>query len=175
MIDSAYRYNSVARTLHWLIAVLVILNIVGGLFHDEIGGAIPVMPLHKATGITVLFLTLFRIYWRYAHTPPPLPGHMPGWEKLAAHATHYVFYGLLLIMPLSGWIMSSAGSRPLTWFWLFDIPKFGVTKDDAIVSISGGAHEVLGYLFAVLVVIHVAAALRHHFLLKDDVLRRMAG
>ncbi|MGV3769412.1 MAG: cytochrome b [Sphingobium phenoxybenzoativorans] len=173
--DHTVRYSQVARWLHWTIALLVIFNIVGGIFHDALGKAFPVMPLHKAAGITILFLTLARIVWRLSHPAPPLPSAMPAWEKLAANATHFAFYALLLIVPLTGWIMTSAGDRPLTWFWLFDIPKFGVTKGEAVVDISRGGHGVLGLLFGLLALLHIGAALRHHFVLKDGVLRRMTG
>ncbi|WP_336958601.1 cytochrome b [Sphingobium aquiterrae] len=170
------RYSTVARWLHWIIGILVILNIVGGLGHDAMEGLpIPIMPLHKAAGITVLFLTLVRIGWRFTHRAPTLPAEMPLWEKGAAHATHAIFYILLLLVPLTGWIMVSAGTRPLDWFGLFPIPKFAVTKGDAIVGLSGEGHEILGIAFGVLAVLHIAAALRHHFILKDGVLRRMLG
>lgn len=166
-------YTRIARLLHWTIGVLVILNILGGFFHDAIGKAFPVMPLHKAAGITILGLTLVRIGWRLANPPPPLPPNMPAWERSAARATHLAFYGLLLAMPITGWIMSSANERPLTWFWLFDIPKFNVIKGDAIFGISHEGHEVLGILFATLALLHIGAALRHHLVLKDGILRRM--
>ena len=169
------RYNQVARWLHWTIALLVIFNILGGLFHDALGKLFPVMPLHKAAGITILFLTLARIAWRLSHPAPPLPAAMPAWEKLTANLTHLAFYALLLIVPLTGWIMTSAGDRPLTCFWLFDIPKFGVTKQDAIYGLSHESHELLGLLFGALALLHIGAALRHHFVLKDGVLRRMLG
>tara|TARA_R110000868_G_scaffold40067_3_gene138870 strand:- start:452 stop:991 length:540 start_codon:yes stop_codon:yes gene_type:complete len=169
------RYDSVARLLHWVIATLVILNIIGGLAHDALEGIVNVMPLHKSTGITVFFLTVLRIVWRLVNPPPPLPSNMASWEKAASHATHASFYLLMVLVPLTGWIMVSAGTRPLDWFGLFPIPKFGVTKGDAIVGISGEGHEILAILFGVLALIHIAAALRHHFLLKDTILRRMAG
>jgi cytochrome b561 len=168
-------YDAVSRWLHWIIAVLVIGNIIGGLFHDALGKMFPVMPVHKAVGITVLALTLVRIGWRFAHPLLPLPQEMPGWEKLAARLSHGLFYVLLLAVPLTGWIMVSAGDRPLNWFGLFDIPKFGVTKGDAIVGASRAGHEVLGITFAALALLHIAAALRHHFVLRDGILRRMLG
>jgi cytochrome b561 len=170
------RYTHVARWLHWTIGGLVIANILIGMFHDPLGKLFPgTMPVHKAIGVTVMFLTLIRIGWRLSHPPPPLPAAMPGWEKGAAHFMHWIFYALLLILPLTGWIMMSAGDRPLTWFWLFDIPKFAVTKGDAVVGISRATHEPLGLIFGALALIHIAAALRHHIVLKDSVLRRMLG
>jgi cytochrome b561 len=174
-LDQQLHYNRIARMLHWTIGLLVIANIMLGLFHDGLGGILPAMPVHKAIGVTVVFLTLIRIAWRFGHRPPPLPAAMPAWEKGAAHLTHLAFYALLLILPLTGWIMVSAGDRPLNWFWLFDIPKFAVTKADAFVGLSRATHEPLGLIFGALALIHIAAALRHHFVLKDNVLRRMLG
>jgi cytochrome b561 len=81
----------------------------------------------------------------------------------------------MLILPLTGWIMSSAGDRPLNWFFLFDVPKFGVDKGGALYGVSHEAHELLPWIWVMLIVLHIAAALRHHFVLKDDVLRRMIG
>ncbi|WP_336974049.1 cytochrome b [Sphingobium aromaticiconvertens] len=169
------RYTRVAQSLHWAIAILILCNLWLGFAHDSLPRAWPVMPVHKSIGLTVLALTLMRILWRLTHPVPPMLATMPPWEKLVAKVTHFAFYALLLIMPLTGWIMTSAGDRPLSWFFLFDVPKFGVTKGDAIVGVSSEGHEILGFLFATLIVLHVAAALRHHFVLKDATLRRMFG
>lgn len=168
------RYSLVARTLHWIMAVLILFNLWLGLAHDSLPRDWQVMPVHKSVGLTVLVLAIGRLLWRLMHRETPLPG-LPAWERLAAKLTHYSFYAFMLLVPLSGWIMTSAGNRPLNWFFLFDVPKFAVSKGDAIVGISGEAHEVLAYLWIALLVLHVAAALRHHFILKDNVLRRMLG
>lgn len=167
------RYSAFARALHWIMAGLVIANLILGFAHEALPADWKAMPVHKSIGLTVLALTLVRIAWRFTHPAPPLPATMPGWEKVAAHVTHFSFYALMLALPLTGWIMSSAGDRPLDWFFLFDVPKFAVTKTDAIVGISRGSHEPLGFIWAVLILIHIAAALRHHFVLKDGVFRRM--
>lgn len=169
------RYTTVARWLHWIIAIMVIGNIIGGLAHDALEDVLPVIPMHQAAGITILLLTLVRIGWRLSHPAPPLPAEMPGWEKVAAHATHFLFYALLLLVPISGWVMSSASDKPLTWFWLFPVPKFGVTREDALFDVAHEGHEIMGLLFGALALLHIAAALRHHFILKDGVLRRMLG
>jgi cytochrome b561 len=169
------RYNVVARALHWIIAILILFNLWLGFAHDSLPRQWQVMPVHKSVGLTVLSLTLLRILWRLTYKPPPLPAQMPGWEKLTANATHLAFYIFMMVMPLTGWIMSSAGNRPLYWFFLFDVPKFGVSKGDAVVAFSAETHEIVGFLWAALIALHVAAALRHHFILKDNVLRRMLG
>lgn len=167
------RYSLVARTLHWIMAILILFNLWLGIAHDSLPKNWQVMPVHKSVGLTVLALAAARLIWRLTHRPTPLPDALPAWERGAAKATHYAFYVFMLLVPLSGWIMTSAGSRPLSWFFLFDVPKFAVSKGDAIVGISGETHEILGYLWIALLILHVAAALRHHFILKDGVLRRM--
>lgn len=173
----AVRYGRVAIALHWSMAVLIIVNLIIGLFGDQIekmlGGTSPI-PLHKSIGLTVLGLALIRVAWRLAHKPPPLTaaGTSPIEHRIAG-GVHLLLYGLMIVMPLSGWIMSSAGKSPLSWFGLFAVPKFAVTRADPIVGASGATHHYLGFLLAALVVGHIAAALRHHFLLRDAVLRRM--
>jgi cytochrome b561 len=171
----AQRYNRGARLLHWVIALLIIANILIGIAHAYVNKDWPLIPLHKSIGLTVLALTVLRIVWRVTYRPPPLPAQMPGWEKGAAHGLHAVFYGLMLALPLTGWVMSSAGPYPLRWFNLFAVPKLAVSKGDALLAISHGSHGVLGLVFGVLIVLHMAAALRHHFVLRDGVLGRMLG
>lgn len=173
MTDDAAHYNRVARTLHWTIGVLVIGNIIGGIFHDPLGALFPVMPIHKSIGFIVLALSVLRLIWRLTHPAPPLPDHMPAWEKFAAHGLHWIFYALMIVMPMTGWVFSSAGDRPLQFFWLFDIPKLAVEKGSGLAQGTHNAHVVFGFSWAALLLIHVGAALRHHFILKDNVLHRM--
>ncbi|GAB4481749.1 MAG: cytochrome b [Erythrobacter tepidarius] len=173
-IAAAERYSRVARLLHWIIAVLILGNLAGGLLHDALEDVINLMPLHKASGMTVLALSLVRIAWRFTWRAPPHPAGMSGLEVLAAKATHVLFYVLMLAMPVTGWIMASAGKYPLSWFGLFDLPKLPVTRGSALYEIGHEGHELLGWMLLALVVLHVGAALRHHFILKDNVLRRMA-
>lgn len=168
------KYNSVARALHWVIAILVIANIAGGLLHDPLEDIVSLMPTHKAMGLTVLALTLVRIGWRFTWTRPPLPPTVTPFQRKASSAVHGLLYLLLLVMPLSGWVMTSAGKYPLSWFGLFSIPKFDLTQDDPAYGISHEMHEILGWVMLALVAIHVAAALYHHFVVKDAVLRQMA-
>ena len=171
-IDPATRYNATARTLHAIIALLVIGNLVGGLFQDDLPKTWNVIPLHKSIGLTILALSVARILWHFTWKTPVYKPPLKSSELLLARLVHGVFYALMLVMPLSGWIFSSAGKYPLAWFGV-PVPKFGVTKADPIVGLASEAHEILGYAMAALVILHIAAALRHHFLLKDKVLRRM--
>jgi cytochrome b561 len=172
-IDVNERYSRVAIAFHWTIAVLVIVNLIVGIGHDYVPALRAWMPGHKAIGITVLALTAARVAWRLAHRPPALPAGLPGWERQAAHTTHWALYALMVAMPLSGWLMVSGpeGRRPLEWFGLFPLPYLpasGATADAA-----HSAHGLLGWLMLALVALHIAAALRHHLVLRDGVLGRM--
>ena len=163
------RYSGVAIAFHWSIALLVIANLAIGL--------VPplrfLMSAHKAIGITILFATFGRLAWRLAHRAPPLPPGTAAWEKGAAHATHWGLYLLLIAMPLSGWAMvsGSAKRRPLDWFGAFDIPYLPVSG--AAGQVGHTMHGLFGWVMLALVGLHIAAALRHHLLLRDDVLLRM--
>jgi cytochrome b561 len=171
--NQAERYSHVAIAFHWTIAALVIFNIAVGLGHDPIPALRALMPAHKAVGISVLALTALRVVWRRAMRQPPLPVATPGWERGAAHATHWTLYLLLVLLPLSGWAMVSGpqGRRPLTWFGAFDLPYLPVASPTA--ESAAQAHGLLGWVMLALVLLHVAAALRHHLLLRDRVLARM--
>lgn len=171
-MTTAERYSRGAIAFHWSIAALIIFNLWLGLAHDSLPDDWKVMPVHKAVGVTILVLTVARIGWRFAHPAPPLPAHMPAWERLAANASHFVLYAFMLIMPLSGWAMvSGAKRRPLEWFGLFDIPYLPVS--DGVAGLGHEVHELLGWGFVALILLHAGAALRHHFLLRDNVLVRM--
>ncbi len=167
------RYTSVAIGLHWGIAALVIFNLVLGIGHDALPRDWQVMPVHKAVGITVLFLSIARLGWRLTHQPPAFAVGTAPWEKLLAKTVHWLFYALLIIVPLSGWMMVSGSDvrRPLTFFWLFDIPYLPVGK--AAGDFGHEAHEVLGLLMAGLAAIHILAALFHHLVRHDATLARM--
>ncbi|MEE4154230.1 MAG: cytochrome b [Erythrobacter sp.] len=167
------RYNRVARALHWVIAILVIGNLLTGLLNDALEDIVRVIPAHKAIGMTVLALTILRILWRLTWKHPAYPESVGAWEKSAARAVQFVFYFLMLAMPVSGWIMASAGKYPLSWFGLVDLPKLAVTRADPAYLVGREAHEILGWLFVALIALHVGAALRHHLILKDNVLQRM--
>ncbi len=169
----ADRYTGVAIALHWVIAALILINLYLGLAGDSLPKDWKVMPVHKAVGITVLALTLVRIGWRVAHPAPPLPAGMPAWERTAAKVNHFAFYALMMVLPLTGWAMVSGTDkrRPLDWFGVFDIPYLPVSK--AVGGVGHELHEVLGWAMLALVVLHVAAALKHHFVSRDTVLTRM--
>lgn len=169
----SFRYNSVARFFHAIIAVMVIFNLISGIGGDAIEDLWNPIPVHKGTGILILLLSLGRIAWRFTWTAPAWPDAMGNLRRLIAKVTHLALYALMLVVPLTGWIMSSAGKYPISIYGLFEWPKLAVTKGSALAEAAHEGHEVLGFLMAALVVLHVAAALHHHFVIKDNILRRM--
>ncbi|MDR6114474.1 MULTISPECIES: cytochrome b [unclassified Sphingomonas] len=171
-VAATARYSHVAIAFHWAIAVLVVANLAIGLLHESL---LPgTIPLHKAIGLTVLALTVGRILWRLGHRPPPLPAEVPAWARGSAHALHMTLYALMIVMPVSGWAMGSGRDvpRPVSWFGLFNVPPLPIGK--AAAGLGHEAHEILGWAMLALVAIHVAAALRHHYLLRDGLLARMS-
>ncbi|MFZ4125710.1 MAG: cytochrome b [Rickettsiales bacterium] len=175
---SEQRYNKVAVFLHWAIGISIILMIALGLVMEDVKPLtlrIDAYNFHKSLGITVLFLSLFRVYWRFTHPVPALPSGMKSWEVLASKATHIAFYALIIIMPLSGWLMVSAsGKYPTIFFWLFEMPHLPVTGQKALGKQAYEIHELTTQWIAIpLIALHMLAALKHHFFNTDGVLLRM--
>jgi cytochrome b561 len=127
---------------------------------------------HKSVGITILALVLLRLLWRALNQNPELPGNLKPYERVLAHFSHITLYVLLFAMPLSGWMMSSARGFPVSWFGFIQLPDL-VPKSKPLYDFFIATHETLAWLLAIVVTLHVAAALKHHFIHKDDVLRRM--
>jgi len=169
------RYTRTAIALHWLIALaLVGLFSVGLYMHD-----LPLSPQklkiyswHKWGGVTVFLLVLVRLAWRFGHRPPALPAAMPEWQKIAANGLHHVLYLLMIAIPLSGWLMSSAKGFQTVWFGVLPLPDL-IGKDKELGEILEGVHSILNFSLAALVVAHAGAAIKHHLIEKDDVLTRM--
>lgn len=170
-------YSRGAIWFHWIIGLLIIGNLIGGLMHESFSDATKglIMSLHKATGITILFLSIARLVWRLTHRPPPLAASVKRWEKGLAHATHWGFYLLMILVPLSGWVLVSAGARkyPLEWYGLFDISFLPIAQDKALASTMEDRHETLAFVLIALLALHIAAALKHHFFDRDNTLERM--
>jgi cytochrome b561 len=172
--NNTTRWGSVARFLHWLMALAIIGN---GIFGLWMGGLAPSLhkintfAIHKSIGLTVLALFLLRILWRAIDRRPP-DEPAPRWQHLAAHMTHGLLYLLILAIPLSGWYFNSAHGYPLQWFKQFNLPAL-TGKNDDVASIAIAVHEYLFWFLLLVLCAHVGAALYHHFVVKDNVLRRM--
>lgn len=169
------RYNNVAVSLHWLVALLILAAFPLGLYMSDLVLSpikLKLYSYHKWIGITVLTLVLVRLLWRMVTRIPELPNSMKFWEKTAANVMHYVLYVMMLLVPLTGWLMSSAKGFQTVWFGVLPLPDL-VGKDKALGDLLKDWHENLNYLLLALVVIHVAAALKHQFVTRDGLLARM--
>jgi cytochrome b561 len=171
------RYSGGAIAFHWTIAVLIVVNIAVALISDDWHGPprAPAIGFHKATGITVLVLSIGRLVWRLVHRPPPFPSEIKPWEAVGARLVHWLFYVLMVVMPMSGWLMISAAAerKPLNWYGFFPLPYLPVQGQKGLGGFAHETHEVLGYAMIALLVLHVAAALKHHFLDNSRLLLRM--
>jgi cytochrome b561 len=169
------RYSTTAIALHWASALLIVAAFGIGLY--AVGLAVSPQKLklyswHKWIGVTIFLLAVARLAWRAWRPAPPLPPAMRPWERGLAHGTHGLLYALLLAIPLTGWLMSSAAGFPVVVFGLVPLPDL-VGKDKALFESLKLVHYVLNKSLLVLVGLHVAAALKHHLRDRDDVLARM--
>jgi cytochrome b561 len=176
------RYNAVSIALHWLIALGILALIAIGLSMTHLGLAsmtkFQLYQLHKSIGITVLLAVLLRIVWRLTHRPPPLPA-MPPLEKAAAEGTHVLLYLLMLTIPLAGWALVSVSrlNLPTVLYGVVPWPHLPILPDIAnkapVEALMKFVHGKLAWVLIAVIVLHAGAALRHHFILRDDVLRRI--
>lgn len=169
------QYGNVAIGLHWIIAAIVISLLILGLYMTGLPIGLQKLKLygwHKEFGILVLLLGIIRIAWRLSNKTPYLPTHLPAWQKLAAHGAHFALYFLMLVMPLTGWMMSSASGLPVSFFGLFILPDL-VEPNEQLRFLLVNLHQWLGYGFIAVICLHTGAALQHHFIYKDTILRRI--
>lgn len=169
------RYDALTVSLHWLVAVLIFGGFGLGWYMVDL----PVSPdklryyaWHKWIGVTVFGLALLRGLWRLIHTPPPLPAGTPAWQRHAAQTTHALLYGLMLAIPLSGWLFSSASGFPTVYLGWVQLPDL-VARDQELAALLKSVHLYLNYTLAALVALHVAASLKHQFVDRDGLLARM--
>jgi cytochrome b561 len=165
------RYDKVSASIHWLTALLI-LTAIPVIFVAENADrttGLQLVFLHKSLGLTVFALTLVRIVWRIGHRAPPAPP-MPGWQAFAAWAAHLGLYGLMLALPVSGYLLSSKSPFPLLWFGV-EVPRAPVAEVTA--EAANAAHEALGLVAIVLIVLHLGAALYHQFVMRDGLVARM--
>lgn len=169
------RYGWVAMLLHWSMAILI-LGLLGlGLYMSDLPKSpdkLKLYGLHKSFGMIVLALAVVRVYWRNTNYKPPLPESMLPIQRVAAYAAHYVLYILIVLMPLSGWLMSSAGGYSVSVFGLYMLPDL-IEPDHVLHETFEEAHELLAYALMATLVAHIGAAFYHHFIKKDNILKRM--
>jgi len=174
-MSAVLRYSPPAIVLHWLLALLIFVTFPLGVYMHEL----PLSPdklklysYHKWIGITILLLASLRVMWRVTHTPPPLPDDMARWQRLASQVVHGLLYLLILAIPLSGWLMSSAKGFQTVWFGVLPLPDL-IGKDKALGDLLAGVHQALNFTLLALVILHVGAALKHHFMERRPFMQRM--
>jgi cytochrome b561 len=177
------RFGIVAQALHWIIALLILLQWFLIEWAEEAEHArktdpaaaleqLAWMTRHKSFGMTILGLAILRLAWRFVSQPPGWPATMPAWQVWAARGVHYAFYALIFLLPITGWLLSSSADRPVSYFGLFTFPDL-VAPDKALHHDLEEIHETLFNVVVVLAGVHVAAALKHQFVDRDGLLRRM--
>lgn len=169
------RYTPTAIFLHWLVALGLIGTFAIGFYMPDL----PLSPIklklfswHKWAGVTLFLLVLIRLGWRLIHPAPPLSATIPILLRVVSHVTHWLMYALMIAIPLSGWLMSSAKGFQTVWFGLLPLPDL-LPKNAALGDLLAEVHEVLNYTLLGLVIVHTTAALKHHFIDRNDVLTRM--
>ncbi len=169
------RYNSVAIGLHWLVFALILANWLLGSYMVDLSLSpqkLKFFSWHKWIGVSVFLIAVFRASWRLTHPAPNLPASMLAWQRIAAGASHLLLYLLIMIIPLSGWLYSSATGVPTVYLGWIQLPDL-VQKDKLLADFLKLAHISLNLTLFVIVCLHIVASLKHHFHDRDDVLVRM--
>jgi cytochrome b561 len=173
---SMSKYSKTAITLHWIIAALIITNVVLASISEDLPRAAKgaYMNPHKAIGISILVFSVLRLFWRIGHKPPPLPAAIPGWQATLGRSVHALFYFLIIAVPVTGWLMvaASPGAPPVDFFGLFtlDLP---VADSKALSGIGNEGHEILTKPLVILIFLHIIAALKHQFADRLPFIQRM--
>jgi cytochrome b561 len=175
MNDPTDRYGLPAQLFHWLVAGLILFQVPLAYYMIDL----PLSPaklesyaLHKSIGLTIFSIAALRLAWRWLHRPPALPSVMPGWQAGLARLAQWLLYALIFVMPLTGWMSSSAANFPVSLFGWFTLPDL-VEPDRALHERLELAHRYQAYLLFTLVATHAGAALHHHFVRRDGVLASM--
>lgn len=165
-----------AKVLHWSMALLILAMIPVGFLMIQNGLSRPfqnsLFIFHKNVGVLLLILIVIRIAYRLRTPPPPEPTHLPAWQIKVAGLTHWLLYGLLLVMPLAGYIRVRAGGFPIEYLDAMGIPAF-VPKSEALAGFAKAVHLYGGWAIAILVALHIGAALQHGLIKRDGVFSRM--
>ena len=173
--NTSRAWGALSKTLHWLIVLLIINQWVIGARADSLplGAAkLQAISWHKSFGMTILALAIIRLVWRWMNPVPTLEGLAKTWEQVLARLSHFLLYALIFAMPLSGWLMSSARNFPVSWFGLFQFPDL-VAPDKGLYEVMNRVHHLLFSALVVVALLHIAGALKHQFVDKNEVLKRM--
>jgi cytochrome b561 len=173
--SSPNSYTGVAIGLHWLIAFAIIGSFSVGLYMVDLPLSpqkLKIYSWHKWAGVTIFLCVVLRLGWRLLHRPPELPAGVPAWQRSLAAATHVLLYLLMIVVPLSGWLMSSAKGFQTVWFGVLPLPDL-LDKNAELGELLQQMHKLLNFSMAALVFTHLGAALKHHFIDRDDILARM--
>ena len=176
--NSEQRYGAVAIALHWLMAGVLIALLAMGIYMVSLPDVgfdtrkIMLILYHKQLGLLALMLAALRFGWRVGNALPSLTETLPDWQKVIARLVHLCFYALMFALPITGWLMSSAAGIPVSLFGVLDLPDL-VAYDDYLFRALVGIHRWLGYALIACIAIHAGAALRHHFIFKDETLKKM--
>ncbi|MEO7852053.1 MAG: cytochrome b [Rubrivivax sp.] len=177
---AATRFGLVAIGFHWLLALAIVASFSVGLYMNDLPFSVQRVKLfnyHKWAGVTILVLSVLRLLWRVTHRPPPLSQRvqaaMPPWQHRAANFSHFMMYLLFLAVPLLGWAYSSAAGLQIVWFGVLPLPDFVPVDKEFAKEVLKPLHRYLAYILAGLVVVHVAAALKHQFVDRDGLMARM--
>jgi cytochrome b561 len=168
-------YGVVTKMFHWTMAIIIIGMLILGVYMVTLSVSLQKLKLygwHKEFGILVLMLACLRLGWRMRSQTPALPFGMPKWQVFAAHASHWALYGFMFAIPLTGWLLTSAANLPPSFFGLFVLPPLVAPNHD-LLELFATIHQWLAYCLIGLLCLHVGAALQHHFVDKDEILRRM--
>lgn len=172
---SGQGYTALAKGLHWLMAAMIFGLLGLGIYMTDLPLSPEKLQLyswHKWAGVSFFMLVWIRLLWRLSHRPPALPPHMSDLQQRLAHLGHAALYGLMFAIPISGWLMSSAKGFQTVWFGVIPLPDL-LARDRELGDALAWVHKLLNLSMIVLVIGHIAVAVKHHVKDKDDVLRRM--
>ncbi len=171
-------YGCIAILIHWAMAALLIALVALGVYMVRLPDSgfdtrkVELILYHKQLGLAAFLFVMLRLAWRVTNILPELVDAFPDWQKVLARFVHLAFYAVILALPVTGWLMSSAAGIPVSAFGLFQLPDL-IARDEFLFDILVDVHHALGFALGGLIVVHAGAALRHHFALRDDTLKRM--
>ena len=168
-------YGSVGKFLHWIVAFVVTIMLIIGFTMGSQAEPLKsqMYGYHEELGLTLMAILIFRLYWRLMNPQPEFPASLASWERIAARLTHYLLYIILGVMIASGWAKSTSSGYTPNFYGLFELPMPFVPVSTTVSDIAKQIHVTTVWILITLISLHILAALKHHFINKDDVLKRM--